>query len=241
MVRRPGPLEARHAPSLPTGPERPARPPDMTTATKVRLRFAKRGDLRQVSHHDLMRCLERMLRRARMPMATTQGFNPRPKMTFALALGLGIEARREVVDLELNEPMAPSDVLARLEACAPPGFVWVDARPLPSATAAPRPRSVAYELPVAEGCRAAARAALAEFLASASWPVIRRRADRQRQIDLRPHVLSADLADDGVLRFRLAVAPDGSARPEDLLEALALGHLLDEGVFLTRVDVELDA
>src|SRR5271157_3319048 len=59
----------------------------MTTSTKVRLRFAKQGDLRLVSHHDLLRCLERMLRRAQIPMASSQGFNPRPKITFALALG----------------------------------------------------------------------------------------------------------------------------------------------------------
>ena len=77
-------------------------------------------------------------------MATTQGFNPRPKMTFALALGLGIEGQREVVDLELTEPLEPSELLARLEACAPPGFDWVDARPLPPGAAAPRPRSVEY-------------------------------------------------------------------------------------------------
>ena len=43
--------------------------PPMTTATKVRLRFAKNGDLRLVSHHDLMRCLERMIRRAELPVA----------------------------------------------------------------------------------------------------------------------------------------------------------------------------
>src|SRR4051794_31115650 len=135
----------------------------MTTPTKVRLRFGKRGDLRLVSHHDLMRCLERMLRRARVPMALTQGFNPRPKMTFALALGLGIEALREVVDLELSEPWSPSELRARLEASAPPGFVWVDAQPLPSAASAPRPRSVAYELPVPEGRREAARAAVSAF------------------------------------------------------------------------------
>ena len=58
----------------------------MVAATKVRLRFAKRGDLRLVSHHDLMRCLERMLRRANLPMAYSQGFNPRPKVVFSLAL-----------------------------------------------------------------------------------------------------------------------------------------------------------
>src|SRR6478672_11566182 len=99
----------------------------MMTATKVRLRFAKRGDLRLISHHDLMRCLERLLRRARIPMALSQGFNPRPKVVFALAMGLGIEGRREVVDLELSEPMGPAEVLRRLSAAAPPGFDWIEA------------------------------------------------------------------------------------------------------------------
>ncbi len=88
--------------------------------------------------------------------------------------------------------------------------------------------------------REAARAGLARLLAAATWPAIRRRADREREFDLRPHVLSADLADDGVLRFRLAVTPEGSARPEDLIEALNLRDLLDDGEFLTRVNVEID-
>ena len=102
----------------------------MTQATKVRLRFAKRGDLRLVSHHDLLRCLERMLRRAQIPIALTQGFSPRPKITFALALGLGIESLCEVVDLELAEPLEPTELLERLKAVAPPGFDWTDARPV---------------------------------------------------------------------------------------------------------------
>ena len=143
-----GARSVRHAPSLAIDSERPVRPPDMTRAIKVRLRFAKCGDLRLVSHHDIMRCLERMLRRARVPMAVTQGFNPRPKMTFALALGLGVEARREVVDLELSESLEPSELLERLSAVAPPGFDWVDARALPPDAGAPRPRWVEYQMPV---------------------------------------------------------------------------------------------
>ena len=76
----------------------------MTTASKLRLRFAKRGNLRLVSHHDLMRCLERMVRRAQIPLALSQGFTPRPRIVFALPLALGIEGCSEVVDLELSAP-----------------------------------------------------------------------------------------------------------------------------------------
>src|SRR3990167_11377873 len=57
----------------------------------VRLRFQKKGTLRFISHHDLMRLLERALRRAELPIKMTQGFNPRLRMSFPLALALGIE------------------------------------------------------------------------------------------------------------------------------------------------------
>ena len=120
----------------------------MTKATKVRLRFAKCGDLRLVSHHDLMRCLERMLRRAQIPIALTQGFNPRPKMTFALALGLGIEVDREVVDLELSEPLEPSELLGGCRPWLLPvstGSTPTRCRRMP---APPRPRTVEYCFPV---------------------------------------------------------------------------------------------
>ena len=70
---------------------------------KVRIRFRKGGELRLVGHHDLMRCFERMLRRAQLPFHSTEGFNPKPRLIFALSLGLGIVGSEEVVELELDE------------------------------------------------------------------------------------------------------------------------------------------
>jgi radical SAM-linked protein len=212
----------------------------MTESTKVRLRFAKCGDLRLVSHRDIMRCLERMLRRARVPMALTQGFNPRPKMTFALALGLGIEGQREIVDLELSEPVDACELLARLKLVAPPGFDWIDVRLLTANATPPHPRTVEYTLPVLDERRAMAQSNLQSLLTSASWLLTRRRPNRESTFDLRPELVAAELTAEGLLRFRLKVSPDGSARPEELLEALALRDLLDDGVVLTRTDVELD-
>jgi radical SAM-linked protein len=211
----------------------------MTKATKVRLRFAKCSELRLVSHHDLMRCLERMLRRAAIPVAASQGFNPRPKMTFALALGLGIEGRAEVVDLDLREPMDPDAVLARLAAVAPPGFVLYGARALAPDAPAPRPCAVEYCIPVSEDRREHAQSALGALLAEETRPFIRRRADRELRFDLREQVRKAELTSDGMLRFRLIVSPGGSVRPEELLESLALRDLLENGAVLTRTDVDL--
>ncbi len=210
----------------------------MGATTKVRLRFAKEGDLRLVSHHDLMRCLERTLRRAELPMARSQGFNPRPKVVFALAMGLGIEGRREVVELELSEPLDPSEVLRRLQAWAPSGFTFFEAEAVgPGRPAAPV--AVRYRLPVPSERRETARADLASFLAAEHRPYLRRRPNRTVELDLRPFVLGAEIDPEGWLSFRMKIESSGSARPEEVLEALGLRDLLDAGAVLVREDIEL--
>jgi radical SAM-linked protein len=210
----------------------------MMTATKVRLRFAKQGDLRFISHHDLMRCLERLLRRAAIPVASSQGFNPRPKVVFTLALALGIEARREVVEFDLAEPMEPAEVLRRLRASTPPGLDWLDAEGVATGRAA-QPESVAYTLEIPADRQDQGRDRLAAFLASEHWPYTRHRPDRTVAIDLRPFLLEAELDALGVLRFRMKILPSGSARPEEIIDALGLRDLLGQGSVLVRTEVEL--
>ncbi len=207
--------------------------------TKVRLRFAKHGDLRLVSHHDLMRCLERALRRASLPMAHTQGFNPRPKVMFPLALALGIEGRREVVELELNEPLEPEDVLGRLAGQSPPGLQWLEAEAL-TTTRASQVATVRYRLDVPNDRQTAARDALAALLADDRRPYLRRRPDKTVEVDLRAGLADAGLDAEGTLWFLLNVTPaGGSPRPEEIVETLGLRDLLTRGAILARVDVEL--
>jgi radical SAM-linked protein len=205
---------------------------------KVRLRFAKRGDLRLVSHHDLMRCLERMARRAGLPLAQSQGFNPRPRIAFTLALALGIEGHHEAVEIELAGPMEPSEVLRRLAAVSPPGLDWLDAEdPGPGRPA--QAEAVRYALTIPADRRDQAGAALADLLARDHRPYTRHRPDRTVEIDLRPFLLDAVLEPDGALRFRLKMSPSGSARPEEVLDALGLRDLLGQGAVLARTEVEL--
>jgi radical SAM-linked protein len=213
----------------------------MPKATKIRLRFAKGGDLRLASHHDVMRCLERMVRRGSIPVAASRGFSPRPKIVFALAMGLGIEGRREVVDFELSEPMEPAELRDRLAAVSFPGFTWLDAEALDAGASAPRPAWVEYDLPIPEDRRPAAAAAAAALMASSSREVTRRRPDRDRDVvlDIRPFLVDARITDEGTFRARLTVTPEGSARPEEVLATLGIRDLLDDGAVLVRTRVEL--
>ena len=57
---------------------------------RIRLRFRKQGKVRFTSHRDVARMWERALRRLQLPVAYTEGFSPRPKLSFGLALPTGI-------------------------------------------------------------------------------------------------------------------------------------------------------
>ena len=66
--------------------------------------FEKVGNARYISHLDLMRVFQRAFKRAGLPLTHTQGFNPRPSVSIALPLSLGVESRCELLDFELEHP-----------------------------------------------------------------------------------------------------------------------------------------
>jgi radical SAM-linked protein len=71
-------------------------------SARLRARFAKTGKVRFVSHRDVARIWERALRRAEVPVAYTEGFSPRPKLSFGLALSTGYESLGEYLDISLR-------------------------------------------------------------------------------------------------------------------------------------------
>ena len=76
---------------------------------RMRMTFTKEGTARYISHLDLARAVERALNRAGLPIAYTQGFNRRPRLSLAAALPLGYTSQAEIADvvLALLEPKAP--------------------------------------------------------------------------------------------------------------------------------------
>jgi radical SAM-linked protein len=172
-------------------------------------------------------------------MAVSQGYNPRPRIVFGLALALGIEGRREVVELDLAEPWESAAVLEHLAAASPPGLVWHDAVAVTPGRSAPRVEAVQYVLELPGNRRDATQARLADLLASTRCPYTRHRDDRDVAIDLRPFVLGAELDPLGALRLRMKITQSGSARPEEVIDALGLSDLLANGAVLVRTEVDL--
>jgi radical SAM-linked protein len=92
------------------------------TGFPVRVRYAKRGKVRWISHRDVARAFERALRIEQLPLAFTLGFSPRPKVSFGLALSTGYESEAEYLDLELAEPVDLESLPSRLTAALPVGL-----------------------------------------------------------------------------------------------------------------------
>lgn len=92
----------------------------------VRTVFAKTGRAVYISHLDLNRCMHRAVRRAKLPVWYTEGFNPHAYIMFALALSLGFESRCEIMDFTLTEEVPFDDIKQRLNAVLPEGLEILD-------------------------------------------------------------------------------------------------------------------
>jgi radical SAM-linked protein len=203
---------------------------------KLRFRFTKTGVLRLLSHHDLMRCLERMLRRAELPFKSTAGFHPSPRVVFALSLSLGVIGRDEVVEIELTEPRDSEDVLARMNAQTPDGLTFTRVSVVPmKATAVPR--RMVYSLPLPADRVGVTAAACRELLAAEKVWVDRFKPGPKR-LNIRPYLRGLRVSDN-TLTLDLWVTQTGTARADELLRLFGLSDLLDAGAVLSRDLLEL--
>jgi len=204
---------------------------------RVRIRFGKQGDLRLIGHRDLVRCLERLFRRAGVKLEMSRGFHPKPRMTFPSALALGIEGIDEVMEVCLADAERAEQLLRRLVSHAPAGLTIRSLQVLPQGTRKCRVRRAGYRMAIPPQRRPGLAPRIDRLLARSSCPV--RRPNRRAALDLRP-LLEALTLRQGVLEMRLRTADGATTSPRDVLAALDLQDLQQQGVYLTRTLVEID-
>lgn len=94
----------------------------------IRARFIRGDEVKYISHLDMMKMFERALRRSRIPIYYSQGFNPHPQIVFGLPLSVGVTSDAEYVDFELSNEMEPSEFIEILNKQLPEGLRLVDAK-----------------------------------------------------------------------------------------------------------------
>ena len=166
--------------------------------TRLRFRYTKLGKIRFIGHRDLARLWERALRRSGLPVASTEGFSPRPKVHFGLALSTGFESLGEYIDVDLidadaSAPVAyEADMLsACLDSFLPVGVDVQAAAPIgrqPSLQAAVA--SCSWIIHLDEVSPSAIADSVEQFLGSNEVIIERTRDERVTEINVRPSVES---------------------------------------------------
>ena len=203
---------------------------------RVRIRFSKQDDLRWIGHRDSMRCFERIFRRAELPLGRSEGFHPKPRMTFPLPLAVGIAGADEVMEFELAETLTAEEIQLRLAPQLPGGLTLHSVEVLPSGARKVQVRSASYQAPIPAALRGGLPERIDRLLAQSACPIAR--SHGRSTVDIRP-LLEALALTEGVLEMRLRIEQAGSAGPREVLRALGLDDLESQGVPLARTAVEI--
>ena len=217
------------------------------TQQRWRVTFAKGPQLKYISHLDLSLAWERALRRAGVPLAYSQGFNPQARLQLASGLPLGYTSAAEILDIILDEPLAPADFVARLRPALPLGLsvTAVEEVDLKSPALQSALRQAEYRVTVETPLSAGELAGrIAALLAADRLEQQRVRKQRPETFDLRPLVgdIRLETAAEGhaVFWMRFSAGNQGNARPEAVLTALGLGEAYAQ-VERTKLLFEFDS
>jgi radical SAM-linked protein len=214
---------------------------------RLRVTFAKGPQLKYISHLDLTLTWERALRRAGVPLAYSQGFNPQARLQLASALPLGYTGTAEVMDVILDEPMPPAEFSARVHPVLPAGLtisaveeVEIKSPSLQSVLRRAEYRVTAEAwLPTNE-----LNERISDLLAADRLEQQRVRRRRVETFDLRLLVDDVRLETVGegqmVLWMRLSAGQEGNARPDAVLSALGLSEALTQ-IERTKLLFEFDS
>jgi radical SAM family uncharacterized protein/radical SAM-linked protein len=213
-----GNLIQRKAPKPKT--PKPERTGESEERFRYLIRFSKTGPARFLGHLEMTNLFERALRRAGLPVAFSQGFHPLPQMSFMEALPLGLESLEEIMELELRQKLPPEDIREMLNGQLPTGFSISsveEAQPR-----APKPEGV--EFMVSGKMEQLDPRRAEDFRSAERFPVILKRKEALREVDLKP--LVGNLVEcDGRVSFVIRRSGDVHVKP---WEALRLIYALKE-------------
>lgn len=206
------------------------------------MQITKEKDIRFISHLEYIRTIERAIRRARIPAAYSEGFNPHMKFSLASALGVGVVSYAEFVEIELAEPMEVKAAAVALSKALPRGIkvLAADAVDTHHAALMAQAGGASYRVTVPyEGDAGAAVEAFntsEQLLFKKAAP---KRKEKFKEIDVKfyiPQLAVQQQEGQTVFTFDCKITPDGSMKAVDLLNALNEHYALQLPV--EKADIE---
>lgn len=178
------------------------------------------GDIRFISHHDMLRFFRRALVRADIPVRWSQGFNPHPRISIPVPRPVGVASLAEFLVFETETELVPVETLPQLQPHLPPTIRLTGMEKLaPGASLVPM--LVRYELDARDADMEPLRTRIAEILSATALPVERRDGDARhvKTVDVRPYVDVINL-EGACVNFTLHCTERGTAKPSEIAALL---------------------
>lgn len=204
------------------------------TPVNLRIKFTKIGSLQYISHLDLVRTMNKIVVRAKLPLWYTEGFNPKPKMVFAAPLSVGCESLCEYMDIRVTERISPEEAICRLNYNLTDEMRVVDAY-YPE-TKLTELKWLRYDISIKTGnADEALLERCRDVLSSPEIKVMKRSKKGETLTDIRPLIKSAELSlDNDIIKIKAVLSADQSEflNPEYFISALksGAGILSDEKI-----------
>lgn len=185
---------------------------------KFRLQFTKYGDMKYVSHLDLIRLFTRIFHRAQLPLAFSEGFNPHPKMAVLLPLSVGFESSCEYIDVEFKEGVSMLDCMKKLKGKLPLGMEIPQITQLnETSKKAKAIRYATYEIAFETSL---SQDALDKFLDLSCVEVVKKTKRSEGTADIRPDILDLCVLPDGKVRATISAGSEANLKADLLVHAL---------------------
>ncbi|MBQ8195515.1 MAG: DUF2344 domain-containing protein [Oscillospiraceae bacterium] len=180
-------------------------------SVNTRVFFSKMDRAKYISHLDLNHCVQRAMRRSKLPVWQTEGFNPHTYVAFMLPLSLGQEGVCEAMDFRLTEDVAPEEVMQKLNDSLPP-----DIRVIRVAEPKYKNTDITTAEYTVESDIDAQK--FLQFMQSEKIEVEKKTKRGVSTVDLKPLVTELS-AQQGEIKLRLPAGNDFSINPQLLFDA----------------------
>ena len=182
--------------------------------------FEKAPRLRHIGHLDLMRAMQRALRRSDLPLRYSQGFNPHILLNFAAPLSVGMPGKREIMEVPIEGEMAAEVFKTQLSKSLPPDLPCLSVHAVDDRHPAPMAQlsAATYEAKM-ETVPEGMQEILARYIAQEEIPAIRKTKTGMKPCDLRPMIYHLSLKGDTLL-MTLAFCEKATCKPDLLLTSL---------------------